>query len=237
MFELLGGAGPPSDYGRSPLNAVATLAKQARKLNCAAVHARRRDGTRLPALIMITDSKRLKDPRAAMRRLPRGSIVILRDYERADRETLARRLLRTCRRRGLLLLVAGSGELAARVRADGVHFPEGLARRAQAWRVRRPAWLITVAAHSLAAIRRARRFGADAALLSPAFPTESHPGAPSLGILRFSRLAHSDGLPVYALGGVTTDTARRLTGSGATGIAAIGVFTAPLPNQAEIREN
>ncbi len=120
--------------------------------------------------------------------------------------------------------MAGSGALAARIRADGVHFPEGLARRARAWRQRRPGWLISVAAHSSPALHRAKIVGADAALVSPVFPTDSHAGAPGIGPLRFARLVQASEIPVYALGGVTAATARRLGGSGAAGIAAIGAF-------------
>lgn len=176
---------------------------------------------------MITDARRQGDPVAALGQLPRGSLVILRDYEHPGREALARKLVRQCRRRGLLLLVAGSGSLTARVRADGIHLPEGLAHRAMAWRIRRRNWLITVAAHSLPAILRAKKFGADAVLLSPAFPTESHVGARGLGVLRFAHLVHAADLPAYALGGITSATARQLKGSGATGIAAIGALAPP----------
>jgi thiamine-phosphate pyrophosphorylase len=176
---------------------------------------------------MMTDATRQGDPVAAIRQLPRGSLVILRDYEHPNREDLARKIAARCRRRGLLLLIAGSGGLAARVGADGIHFPETLVHHAKAWHRRRRTWLITAAAHSLPAILRAQSFGADAVLLSPAFPTESHAGAPGLGALRFARLVHSTGLPVYALGGITSSTARRLKGSGAIGIAAIGAFAPP----------
>ena len=89
---------------------------------------------------------------------------------------------------------------------------------------RAPQLRVTVAAHSLPALIRARAAGADAALLSPVFPTESHPGAPTLGAHRFARLARAAGLPVYALGGVNVENAARLRGSGAFGIAAIAAL-------------
>jgi thiamine-phosphate pyrophosphorylase len=106
-----------------------------------------------------------------------------------------------------------------------LHLPEVRASAAMAWRIRKKSWLITVSAHGIPGLLRARRFGADAALLAPVFATESHPGAASLGILRFARLVHAARLPVYALGGMSGATARRLNGSGCAGIAAIGAFT------------
>jgi thiamine-phosphate pyrophosphorylase len=73
-------------------------------------------------------------------------------------------------------------------------------------------------------LRRAAAIGADAALLSPVFATASHPGAPALGPLAFAVLAGKAPLPVYALGGMTSENARRLNGARLAGIAGIGLF-------------
>lgn len=180
----------------------------------------------LPACILIVERARLADPGPAIAKLPRGSVVILRDYGAADRAAYAARLARLCRSRRLRLLVAGDVRLALAVGAHGLHLPEGAAcsgdRRWRLWR--KPGWLVTAAAHSPRAVARARRAGADALLLSPVFATVSHPGATPLGSLRFAAWARQERVPVYALGGMTAATTRRLAGSGAAGIAAIGGF-------------
>ena len=193
------------------------LAAIARQLNVRPGAARR-----LPPLVLLTDAERLVDPLPAARRLPRGSAVILRHYAAPGRAALARRLSRLCRARGLVLLVAGDGGLAAAVRAGGIHLRERDVRRARMWRTRRPGWLITVAAHSWVSLVAAHRAGADAALLAPVFATASHPGVPTLGALRFAALACRSPLPVLALGGIDARTASRLKTSGAAGLAAIG---------------
>jgi len=194
-----------------------TLAALARQLN-----TRSAWGRRLPPLILVTDEARLHDPCPAARALPRGSAVLFRHYGHPERAALARRLAVLCRRRGLKLIVAGDWRLAYAVGAHGVHLPEQLVPRRGRIRRRKRRWLVTAAAHGAAAIGCARRAGADAVLLSPVFPTRSHPGAPGLGVVRFAGLVHHGPLPVYALGGVNEKTARRLIGSGAIGIAAIG---------------
>jgi thiamine-phosphate pyrophosphorylase len=171
----------------------------------------------------MTDLTRVPDPLAAARRLPRGAAVILRDRDAPARAAMAAALAKIARRRGLCLLVAGDGALAARVGAGGLHLPEAEVSLAPRWRRRRPDWLILAAAHSAAALRRAARARVDAVLLSPAFPTESHPGAPALGPHRFHALATRAGLPVYALGGIDARTVRRLP-PGPVGIAAIGAL-------------
>ncbi len=201
-----------------------TLARMAERLNRR--HRRRSAGVDLPPLILLTDEKRLADPSTALAGLPPGAAVILRHTPATDRVALARRLKLACRRCGLRLLIAAgpgdrglAGALAARIGADGVHLPERLVGRA---RLRRPGRLVTAAAHGPAGLRRARRANADAALLSPVFPTDSHPGAPTLGPLRFAAWARRAPLPVYALGGVDAVTARRLAASNAAGLAGIG---------------
>jgi thiamine-phosphate pyrophosphorylase len=67
-----------------------------------------------------------------------------------------------------------------------------------------------VTAHSLREVAVARRARADAIVLSPVFPTRSHPGATALGPLRFRLLATRAGTPVIALGGMDARRARRI---------------------------
>lgn len=199
-----------------------SLSKWARRLN---LHARRcwPAAARLPPLMLITDRHRLRDPLAAAENLPPGSAILLRDYDDPERRVLAAALAALCRRRRLLLIVGGDPLLAAKTGAGGLHLPERLLRHRSRHR-RQPTWLLTAAAHGRAALRHAGTTGADACLLSPVFPTASHHGARPLGPWRFAALVRRARLPVYALGGVDRRTARRLLGSGAGGIAAIGAF-------------
>ena len=75
----------------------------------------------------------------------------------------------------------------------------------------RRAGLIHLAtAHGVGELALAARLGADAALLSPVFPTRSHPGALVLGPVRFRLLTRQAGLPVIALGGMSAHKARTL---------------------------
>ena len=92
---------------------------------------------------------------------------------------------------------------------------------------RRPGWIVTSAAHSPRAVRSAAALGVDAVLLSPVFATRSHPGAPTIGPMRFARWVSESPIPVYALGGIDARSGRRLRGSGAAGFAAIGGLLPP----------
>jgi thiamine-phosphate pyrophosphorylase len=177
-----------------------------------------------PGLILLTDARRLPDPLLVLRRLPRGSAVILRHYEwpYGRRLALARTMADLCRQRGLILLVAGDARLARAVGADGVHLPQGLLPSAAG--LRRQFGMVTAAAHDAGAVARAARAEVDAVLISPVFATVSHPGAAGLGVVRFAALvgqARRKGLKVYALGGMDAVTGRRLKITGMTGVAGI----------------
>lgn len=191
----------------------AKLARLAARLNASA----------WPHLLLVTDDLRLPDPLAAAKALPPGSGVIVRAKDVKRREELARALVGIARAKDLLIFVSQDPALALAVGAPGVHLPE--ANIADAARIRATSdLLITAAAHAPQALMRAKLSGADAALLSPVFPTESHKQAGSLSPSRASLMARQANIPVYALGGVSAANAARITGF--TGIAAIGALTA-----------
>jgi thiamine-phosphate pyrophosphorylase len=177
-------------------------------------------GAHLPSLILVTDEQRLPDPLASVAQLRAGDAVLLRHYGEPKRRDLAFALAARCRAARVLLIVALDLDLARAVGADGVHFPQGVAprggRSAQA-----AGLLVTVAAHDGPALVTAFRIGADAALVSPVFATASHPGASTLGVVRFAALVRDSKVPVYALGGISAGSAGRLRHSGAVGIAAV----------------
>lgn len=142
--------------------------------------------------------------------------MIYRHFGAADRARVAQKLARTCRSRGLPLLIAADPDLARRVGADGVHWPERLLPRA-----RDGFSLVTASAHSAAGAAAAMAAGVDACLLGPVFPTRSGAGRDPLGLFRASQIARTASVPVIALGGVNAETSRRLAGRGFAGIAAV----------------
>ena len=177
------------------------------------------------ALVAVTDERRGGDPLALAARLPRGSTLIFRHYDAPDRSVLAIKLAAICRKNRLKLRVAGDLDLAIRVRA-GLHLPDGMALRAspriRLWQQR--GGTLTVAAHSRSGLRRAAELGAEAALLSPLFPTKSHPGVKPLGLQAFRRLARGANLPVIALGGIDRTSVLQLKKAPIAGVAAVGAL-------------
>jgi thiamine-phosphate pyrophosphorylase len=186
----------------------AKLARAARSLNAG-------------VLVLMTDDTRLPDARAAANALPPASLVIVRARDAKVRAERALALIPITRQRGLLLLIADDMALARAVGAHGVHLPEARARQAGHIRAQNPAFVITASAHSLRAALSAVH--ADAILLSPVFATTSHRGTAALTPARARLIARSVRTPVFALGGVTAQNAKLL--SGFSGLAAIGALS------------
>ena len=180
------------------------------------------------SLIAMTDPNRLSDPWTILHKLPRGSALIWRAYDEKPDYKIARKLADALRARGCLLIIAGRPDLGRRLGIAGIHLPERYLARHRCAAIQRdfPGSILTAACHSEKSIVAASRAGADAVLISPVLPTESHPGEGHLGVSKFARLvrrANGLGLSAYALGGISTLTEiARLRGTGAAGVAGIG---------------
>lgn len=178
-----------------------------RKLISAARSAKQgytRSGQPLPRAFFVTDPVRTPNLLAVVKRLPRGFGVIWRHYGNANRLVLGRQLARACHRRGLVLLVSADPDLAARIGAHGVHWPE---KTLTAVRTRLPGRIETASAHSTKAIANARRAGVDAVIVSAVFSSRSPSAGEAIGANRFRQIARLSPLPVYALGGINARNA------------------------------
>jgi thiamine-phosphate pyrophosphorylase len=182
---------------------------------------RKRVRKALPSLLFFTDPARTPHPEAIARTLPRGAAIVFRAFGAADAEARGRNLLAIARERGLKLLIGADAALALALGADGVHLPERLAHRARRLKASHPGWIVTTAAHSTRAARRGLAAGADAVVVSVAFPSVSSSAGPAMGPIRLALLVRAASGPVYALGGINNKTARRLRGAGLVGLAAV----------------
>jgi thiamine-phosphate pyrophosphorylase len=169
-----------------------------------------------PALLFLTDPARTPDPIAVAGRLPKGSGFVYRHFGAPDRMSVARRLQRVCKRRGLVFFIGADRGLAQKLRADGLHLAERQTQRRTYF-----SGMVTAAAHSRRAAFRAMGAGAQAVLLSPVFPSRSPSAKRPMGSRKARQFAAQSPLPCYALGGVNTKTARTLRNSDFIGLAAI----------------
>ena len=165
---------------------------------------------RQPSLWLMTDERMGEALWDALAQLPRGAGVVFRHRATplAERRRLWRLAQGVCRRRGLVLVRAGSERLGR-----GPELTHG-GRGSLTW-----------PAHDRRQAVAAARAGARVVFVSPVFATRSHPNARALGPLRAAAVAR--GLPVsaVALGGMDARRWRRLRGLGFAGWAAIDALT------------
>ena len=165
----------------------------------------------------MTDPRLGDNLAQAVQRMPMRSGVIFRHYDLplVERRALFAQVARVCRRRGHLLLLAGTQRDARHWHAGGTH---GKGRR-------RGNSLLSAPVHNLREIIQARRNRADIMLISPIFATRSHPVQRPLGLMQFGRLAAQCGTAKrIALGGMTRQRAAMFRRTQIDGWSAIDAF-------------
>lgn len=160
----------------------------------------------MPHIWLISDARNDAGLERAIARLPWGSGMVFRHYhlDAGERRERFDRLARLVRRRGGKIVLAGDIETARRWRADGVYGPPGSGAASGLIR------LLTV--HDMRELRMANAISqlTDFVLISPIFPTRTHPGGKTLGVAGFAALARLSRHPVIALGGMTFKRARQI---------------------------
>lgn len=173
------------------------------------------DALRLPSLYAITQAGRLgidvflERLQAALHSGVRLVQVREKDMAPALLEDFTGTVVTLCHRHGARVMVNGDIELARRTGADGVHLQTRQYLDRQQPPVADLPW--AASCHNREELLRAAQLNAGFAVLSPVLPTQSHPGAATLGWNGFASACAGMPIPVYALGGMNTgmlDTAR-----------------------------
>jgi len=183
----------------------------------------------LPRVHAVTDLGVLLDPDYRIRLAAiaaAGSAVALhaRNPAAAGRALfhVAERMVAHARPPEAAVFVSGRPDIARAVGAQGVHLPQDALAPADARTVFGPGW-IGASVHSEAEARTAVDEGVDYLIAGTIFPSESHPGHLSAGLVLIERLAPL-GVPVIAIGGITPERVAEVKAAGAYGVAAIGAL-------------
>jgi thiamine-phosphate diphosphorylase len=151
--------------------------------------------------------------------------ILVREKELTSAKllALASRLRELTSRHRARLIIHTQADITHAVDADGVHIASSDISTIPAIRswLNNPDMSISASCHNAEELAQAQQAGADFAMLAPVFPTQSHPGAPSLGVDTFQRLAAQSDIPVIALGGITTENHQQLEPSNLAVISAI----------------
>lgn len=183
---------------------------------------------RLPRVLVVTDRHLPSIPLEEVVRLiasPEIGIVFRdKDMRPDERAHLAARVCQAARAGGSLFLVATSGpedwgdRLAIELRADGVHLSANTALPPRLPR------LVGRSCHNRSELERAILEGLDFAFLGPIYPPLSKVGIKGIGTDKMCRLLEGipERLAVFAIGGMSVQTAGDALRSGAYGVAVVG---------------
>ncbi|MEH6404629.1 MAG: thiamine phosphate synthase, partial [Sneathiella sp.] len=119
----------------------------------------------------FTDETVGADPLEVIPLLPARSGVIFRHYNLDNRENLASKVAKLCKKYEISLSIAADPKLAHSLKASGCHLPEHTIHQAPLLKQKFPNLFLTAACHSERAVHLASRYQCDAAFLSPIFPT------------------------------------------------------------------
>ncbi len=156
-------------------------------------------------------------------------IIQLRD-KNSDEDMLAEKaaaLLRVTRPLGALLIVNDSVYAAEKSGADGVHLGQSDGSPEKARSILGSGKIIGVTAKTVEQSVRAESMGADYLGCGAIFPSPTKPGAIGVSRELLTEIVHSVNIPVYAIGGISSENVLTLDGTGISGIAVVsGVFSA-----------
>ena len=158
-----------------------------------------------------------------------------KDLPAADLGNLARSIVEALRTIGssTKLLINSRADVAIATEADGVHLTAAPAeltaeqiRQLYASVALRPP-VISISCHSVSEVERARQSHVDVILFGPVFEKSAGDQliAAGLGLEQLRAACVATGpVPLYALGGVTEETAPACLEAGASGVAGIRLF-------------
>jgi thiamine-phosphate diphosphorylase len=164
----------------------------------------------------------LDSAKAGLKAAPRATIIQLRApaLTAAALEQEAMELVASA---SVPVLVSSRCDVALASGAAGVNLPEGDISVADA-RALMGRRIIGRSVHSVASAQQAEREGADYVIFGPVWRSASHPDREPAGLAALEQVVRAIGIPVLAIGGVTSERIAECHAAGAAGYAAIGMF-------------
>jgi len=139
---------------------------------------------------------------------------------------LVRRALDAVRGTAARVIVNDRLDVALATGAHGMHLREDSVPAMRVRAVAPRGFLVGRSVHSASgAVTAADAGGLDYLIFGTVFPTSSKPGQAAAGAVTLAEAVAATPLPVLAIGGVTLARVAEVAGTGASGLAAVGLFT------------
>ncbi len=129
-----------------------------------------------------------------------------------------------CKDYGADFFINTNVQVAIDVGAAGVHLPDNEITVNHVREQAKSDILIGCSIHCGDSARKRDREGADFITYSPIYPTYNSPG---VGIEGLQKIAEQVGIPLFALGGITSDRVNECLAAGASGIAVMSGIMSP----------
>ena len=146
-----------------------------------------------------------------------------RDMEDADRLHAAAKL-REITENKALFIVNGDVDLAKKVGADGIHFPEKHIFDADTQKLKED-FILGQSVHSLEMATKAELLYIDYLIVGTLFPSKSHPHGRVNGTKIIEDISGKLSVPLIGIGGISSQNCRKVIDSGASGVAVIGAIS------------
>ncbi|MCR4926674.1 MAG: thiamine phosphate synthase [Lachnospiraceae bacterium] len=156
------------------------------------------------------------------------TFVQLREKE-LDEETFlkeAKELKELCRQYNVPFVINDNVELAKKVDADGVHVGQSDMETGDVRAMLGPEKIIGVSAQTVEQAVLAEKRGADYLGVGAVFKTGSKADADDVSFETLKAICDAVSIPVIAIGGITLENVKELSGSGICGIAVISAIYA-----------
>ncbi len=156
------------------------------------------------------------------------TFVQLREKE-LDEETFlkeAKELKELCRQYNVPFVINDNVELAKKIDADGVHVGQSDMEAGDVRAMLGPDKIIGVSAQTVEQAILAEKRGADYLGVGAVFKTGSKADADDVSFETLKAICDAVSIPVIAIGGITLENVKELSGSGICGIAVISAIYA-----------
>ena len=184
-------------------------------------------------LYAVTDRAWAADSDALLRQVESAidggaTIVQLREKHLDEGAFLAEAetFVALCRRKGAVSIINDNVDIAAKTGADGVHVGQSDLAAGRVRELLGPDKLIGVSAHTVEEALAAQAAGADYLGTGAAFVTGTKTDAKPISKDTIRAICAAVDIPVVAIGGITRENIRELSGCGLDGVAVVSALFA-----------